>query len=130
MKMAEVVTGDVCGTLKACDDTLRTAIKQIEHEQERECVASLPSTLQAPFAELIVQRNIPEDLKRIVKASDDIVAYFKASEELIAENNQDFAEPYESLKQKVYAHADALPEVEYFLNHFQRGDAGTVSDLR
>ena len=91
-------------------------------------MASLPEEFQELFSDIIVQDNVSDDYKKIVKAADILVAYIKALDEL-AHQNHEFDHVEERLEKKLDQMKQDLPEVAYFLETFLAACSSTVDRL-
>lgn len=128
-EQSEIVTGDLCSKIKYASKALTKEIKVIEDVSERQCVASLPTQLQDALSGFIIQQNIPAEDKAFVKAADDLVALHKTREEVITAGNRDFKDAMDSLQNKVDTHAQNIPAVQWFVEHFSEGYAQTLDVL-
>ncbi|WP_371185881.1 5'-deoxynucleotidase [Thalassotalea maritima] len=125
---AETRYGDVVSPTKYANKQISQEFKKIEAIAEQECLATLPNELQDIFAELIVQNNVDEEYKAIVKAADILVAYIKATDEL-HHNNQEFKHVEEKLLTKLQPLKQNMPEVAYFIDIFIPACTATVDKL-
>jgi 5'-deoxynucleotidase len=126
---AEGVSGDISAPVKYSSPIIAKEIKAMEEQIERRCAASLPEPLQAIFASFIVQSEVEPEYKAIVKAADDLVAYFKCEEEVEKSKNVDFADAVVNLREKVDKHSGNMPCVKWFLNNFESGYVRTIDEL-
>ncbi|MFC3095794.1 5'-deoxynucleotidase [Alteromonas sediminis] len=126
---AEGVSGDLPSPIKYASPTITREIKQMEDEIERTCARSLPMFLQPVFDNYIIQKNVDADAKRIIKAADDIVAWFKCKEEVEKSGNIDFTDALINLEEKVNEHSSNLPCVQWFLDNFESGYTKTIDKL-
>lgn len=69
-----------------------------------------------------------QNIKKIVKAADILVAYIKAIDEL-HHNNHEFDHVEERLAKKLKKYQEQMPEVNYFLNTFIKACTDTVDKL-
>jgi 5'-deoxynucleotidase len=127
-EMAETFTSDVASPVKYASDDIAREFKIIEHAAEQKCVDSLPECLRDEFSDIIVQKNVDSEYKRIVKAADLLVALSKAKEEVDVANNNDFVDAKENLANKVADFYD-MPEVVYFIENFAEGYGITIDRL-
>lgn len=128
-EVAKTFTGYLNSPTKYASKAITNAIKDLEDETERMCVHTLPKELQEKMTGFIVQREISEEDKALIKAADDIVALSKAKEEVLHANNLDFSCAMKNLQEKVNKHANALPAVDWFLDNFTDGYAQTIDQL-
>jgi len=126
---AEGVSGDLPSPIKYASPTITREIKQMEDEIERTCAQSLPEFLQPVFNQFIIQKNVEPEYKQLVKAADDIVAWYKCKEEVEKSGNVDFTDALINLQEKVSSHSTTLPCVKWFLDNFESGYAKTIDRL-
>ena len=88
----------------------------------------MPEELQSLFSDIIVQDNVSEEYKAIVKAADIIVAYIKALDE-INHKNPEFDHVEQRLAIKISELKENMPEVEYFIDTFMAACLATVDKL-
>ncbi len=91
--------------------------KLIEHDAEKECLATLPVELRDDFKDLVIQTNVSSELKSIVKAADTLAAYIKANDELRF-HNEEFKHVKEGLEPILLDYCERMPEVQYFMERF------------
>lgn len=127
-EVSESKLQDLNSTTKYLNPEFTRQYKLIEHKAEEECVATLPACLQADFADLIIQDQVDEEQKAIVKAADTLSAYIKANDELRF-SNQEFSHVKERLEHVLADYCDHRPEVKYFIEHFVRLCWATVDQL-
>lgn len=126
---AEGVSSDLPSPVKYATPTITREIKRMEDEIERMCAKSLPEPLQGIFGSYIIQKDIEPRYKEIVKAADDIVAWFKCKEEVEKAKNVDFADALINLASKVEKHRVSMPCVNWFLDNFNEGYKKTIDQL-
>ena len=95
---------------------------------EQECLDSLPTKLHPLFKELLVQKDVDKEYKKLVKAADVISAYFKACDELKF-HNPEFVSVKNRLGSKVEGYKKDMPEVEIFMDLFEEGCLANIDDL-
>ena len=120
--------GDIVSPTKYANPEIAREFKKIEYLAEKECLDSLPEEFQEIFSDIIVQDNVEEEAKSIVKAADVIVAYVKALDEL-NHQNPEFEHVRERLDKKLTNLRKTMPEVEYFMNTFIQACSATVDKL-
>lgn len=120
--------GDCPTPIKYSSKSFTKAYKQLEHDAEEQCVASIPKHLQGTYRSLIVQAEVDEEYKKIVKMADVIAAYIKACEE-VHHNNPDFVRAKTKLGEKVESIRQEAPEAEYFINTFLDSCIITLDEL-
>ena len=126
---AEVITSDLQHPVKYATPAITKEIKALEHVVEVKCADSLPPPLKDLFSTFIIQKNIDDKSKLMVKAADDIVAFFKCKEEFKLLNNLDFEDSFDDLESKVYGHAKNLRCVDWFLLNFDAGHQFSIKQL-
>ncbi|MEW6990935.1 5'-deoxynucleotidase [Colwelliaceae bacterium 6441] len=125
---SETRYGDIVSPTKYANKQIAREFKKIESLAEKECLASLPDEFQELFTDIIVQDNVQEEYKKIVKAADVLVAYIKALDEL-NHHNHEFDHVEERLGAKLNTIKSEMPEVEYFVNTFLKACSSTVDKL-
>jgi len=125
---SETRYGDIVNPTKYANKAIAREFKKIELLAEQECLASLPDEFQEIFSDIIVQDNVSDEYKAIVKAADIIVAYIKALDE-IKHKNPEFDHVEERLAIRIKALKETMPEVEYFLETFMAACLATVDKL-
>lgn len=125
---SETRYGDIVSPTKYANKAIAREFKKIELLAEEECLASLPQELQALFSDIIVQDNVSQEYKAIVKAADIIVAYIKALDE-INHKNPEFDHIEKRLSIKIADLKVNMPEVEYFIETFMAACLATVDKL-
>jgi len=125
---SETRYGDIVSPTKYANAEIAREFKKIESLAEQECLASLPVEFQEIFTDIIVQNNVDNDYKKIVKAADVLVAYIKALDEL-NHHNHEFDHVEERLGKKLDSLKATMPEVKYFLSTFLSACSSTVDKL-
>lgn len=125
---SETRFGDIVSPTKYANPEIAREFKKIEYIAEKQCLESLPEEFQAIFSDIIVQDNVDEQYKKIVKAADILVAYIKALDELNHQNHE-FDHVKERLELKLASLKQQMPEVEYFLSVFLKSCSTTVDKL-
>lgn len=123
---SEVITGDMPSPIKYHSADITHAYKSIERRAERELLRLLPEGLQADYAPVMIEEQIPEEHRTIIKAADTISAYIKCQMELAA-NNAEFSKAADAIKARL--EAIDLPEVRYFMETFTPSYALTLDEL-
>lgn len=123
---SEVLTGDLPSPIKYHSRPLTEAYKAIEHQAERELHALLPNELQDAFAKVLIEANVPGEVKKLIKAADTLSAYLKCQAELEAGNRE-----FQQAAQQIRLRLDEfkLPEVGYFLEVFAPSYTLTLDEL-
>jgi len=125
---SETRYGDIVNPTKYANKAIAREFKKIELLAEQECLASLPDEFQEIFSDIIVQDNVSDEYKAIVKAADIIVAYIKALDE-IKHKNPEFDHVEQRLAIRIKTLKETMPEVEYFLETFMEACLATVDKL-
>ena len=126
---AEGVSSDVPSPIKYASTSLRDEFKRIENEIEEICSQSLPDFLGKRLRSYIVQSEVAPRHKEIIKAADDIVAWYKCREEVEKADNVDFIDALDNLSGKVEKHRKTMPCVNWFLDNFNAGFTKTIDKL-
>lgn len=122
----EILTGDLPTPIKYYSPEIRDAYKEVEAVSARKLLSLLPEELRPAYAPLL--REDPDsDLHRLVKAADKLSAYIKCVEELKA-GNHEFKQAAEQTRKSLAAMA--LPELDYFMEHFLPGFSLTLDELQ
>lgn len=125
---SETRFGDIVSPTKYANKEIAREFKKIEYLAEKQCLASLPDEFQDLFSDIIVQDNVNNDYKKIVKAADILVAYIKALDELNHQNHE-FDHVKERLEKKINQLRNEMPEVNYFMQTFLSACSNTVDKL-
>ena len=125
---SETRFGDIVSPTKYANPEIAREFKKIEYIAEKQCLQSLPEEFQAMFSDIIVQDNVDEQYKKIVKAADILVAYIKALDELNHQNHE-FDHVKERLELKLETIKQQMPEVGYFMDVFLQSCSATVDKL-
>ncbi|SEL05457.1 5'-deoxynucleotidase [Colwellia chukchiensis] len=125
---SETRFGDIVSPTKYANAEIAREFKKIEYLAEKQCLESLPTEFQALFTDIIVQDNVDQEYKQIVKAADILVAYIKALDELNHQNHE-FDHVKERLELKLNSLKQQMPEVEYFMSTFISACSATVDKL-
>ncbi len=123
---AEVITGDLPSPVKYHSAAIQQAYHSIERAAERELVTLLPDALQADFAAVMVEDNLPLLHRQLIKAADTIAAYLKCQAELKA-GNREFEKAAEDIKQRLGAYG--MAEVDFFMETFAPSYQLTLDEL-
>lgn len=123
---SEVITGDLPSPIKYHTREITKAYKAIERQAEQELLNLLPEDLREDYRAVIIEENIPEDQRVIIKAADTIAAYIKCRTE-VAAGNREFSKAEEAVKNRLNNYN--LPEVQYFIETFVGSYALTLDEL-
>ena len=121
----EIFTGDLPTPIKYYSPAIREAYHQVEDVAADKLLGMLPGELRGAYEPLL--READPEIRRIVKAADELSAYIKCLEELEAGNNEfgDAAgEILEALRRM------ELEEVTWFLEHFAEAFGLTLDGLQ
>lgn len=123
---AEVITGDLPSPVKYHTAAIQQAYHAIERAAEQELVALLPEPLRADYAALMIESNLADDLRQLLKAADTIAALLKCEAELKA-GNREFEKAADEIRQRLAGYA--LPEVDFFMQQFVPSYQLTLDEL-
>ena len=122
---SEVITGDLPTPIKHNNPIIKDEYHRLESIANQRLLATLPEDLREEYTPLIdADENTPE--WKIVKAADRISAYIKCVEERKA-GNREFIEAEMSTLAAI--RADALPEVQLFMEQFAPGFALSLDEI-
>lgn len=127
-EVSETKLQDVIHVTKYHNPAITKEFKAIEELTERECLKTLPAELQPIFSELLIQKNVDPEYKKIVKAADMISAYLKACDE-IKFLNPEFNAVKQRLEEKINKLRTELPEVEIFMEMFAERCLVNIEDM-
>ena len=124
---SEVLTGDLPTPIKYFNPKIKEAYQAIERVAEEKLVEMLPMALKNEYSKLLLQNDLDEDERNIVKYADLISAYIKCVEEVQASNNE-----FAVAKSKVGNMLKQInaPEVDYFFTHFVPSYGLTLDELQ
>ena len=122
---SEVITGDLPTPIKHNNPVIKDEYHRLESIANQRLLSTLPEDLREEYMPLIeADENTPE--WKIVKAADRISAYIKCVEERKA-GNREFVEAEMSTLAAI--RADALPEVQMFMEQFAPGFALSLDEI-
>lgn len=122
---SEVITGDLPTPIKHNNPVIKDEYHRLESIANQRLLSTLPEDLREEYMPLIeADENTPE--WKIVKAADRISAYVKCVEERKA-GNREFVEAEMSTLAAI--RADALPEVQMFMEQFAPGFALSLDEI-
>ena len=110
----EIITGDLPTPVKYHSGDLTAAYKEVERGAAEKLVSMLPVELQSAY-EPMISGKVGDGAERLVKAADRLSAYIKCIEERKAGNLEFLSAERQTLER---IRSMALPEAEYFLEHF------------
>lgn len=122
----EVITGDLPSPIKYHTPEITQAYKAIERQAEQELLNLLPDELQADYRDVLIEDQIAEEHRTIIKAADTIAAYIKCRTEVKA-GNQEFSKAEEAVKARL--EGLNMPEVTYFMDTFIDSYSLTLDEL-
>ena len=120
----EILTGDLPTPIKYNNPDIMAAYRQVESEAAQKLLGMLPEALRPAYAPLLAEPD-PE-LRPLVKAADKLSAYIKCIEERRAGNDEFFQAEAKTLDA---LRGYALPEVDWFLEHFIPAFELTLDEL-
>ncbi len=121
---SEIYTGDLPTPVKYHSPEIMQAYKQVEHTASDKLLRLLPDALRPAYIPLL--RDLPGDVKELVKAADKLSAYIKCMEELAAGNNE-FSQA--ARQTRAALEASPLPEVQYFMENCMPAFSLTLDEL-
>ncbi len=124
--VSETITGDLPTPIKYANQEIQTAYHALEAEACKRLEAMLPEELQTAYAPILAQPHCPE--QELVHIADKICAYIKCAEEVTA-GNHEFAVAYETLRETLEEY-QAIPEVNYFMQHFLPSFRLTLDEMK
>jgi 5'-deoxynucleotidase len=124
--VSEIITGDLPTPIKYHSTTISKAYKAIEAEAEAELLNQLPSSLRQSFTPFLIQSNLPDDVRFVIKSADLISAYLKCQFELDA-GNKEFKDAIREIEAKLRNLNSK--EVDYFMAHFVTSYQLTLDEL-
>lgn len=110
----EIITGDMPTPVKYHSGALTAAYKEVERGAAEKLVSMLPVELRCAY-EPLISGDVGEENEQLVKAADRLSAYIKCIEERKAGNLEFLSAERQTLER---IRSMALPEAEYFLEHF------------
>lgn len=127
-EVSETKLQDINHVTKYSSPALTEEFKKIEDLAEIECLNTLPEKLQPLFKELVIQKQVDKEYKKLVKAADILTAYFKACDELKF-HNPEFVSVKKRLSEKVDLYKEEMPEVGVFMELFEQNCLASLDDL-
>lgn len=122
----EVITGDMPSPIKYHSPEITKAYKTIERQAEVELLGLLPEGLKDDYEPFIIEENLPESHRTVIKSADTIAAYLKCQME-VAAGNAEFSQAASNIKERL-DNLD-LPEVRYFMDVFASSCSLTLDEL-
>ena len=121
----EILTGDLPTPIKYHSAAIRSAYDEVETVAVEKLLSALPDVLRPAYQSLLTAPQRPEEYE-LVKAADRLSAYIKCVEERKA-GNLEFSSAELGSRRKL--EALALPEVDYFLEHFMPAFEKNLDEL-
>jgi len=124
----EVLTGDMPSPVKYHSPEITRAYKAIEHQAQVELWQQLPQSLRDVYRPLLIDEAMPAAHHEIIKTADTLSALLKCRHEIRA-GNREFETALAEISLKAERLAESLPEVRYFLDHFEPAVDMTLDEL-
>ena len=122
----EAITGDMPTPVKYKSEEMRAVFGRVEEESRERLLSMLPEELKEDFRPLLSMEEEDPETYRYIKAADKLSAYFKCLGE--SENgNREFLSAKEQTRKTL--EESGLPEVTYFLAHFEEGYRKNLDEL-
>lgn len=121
---SEILTGDLPTPIKYNNPEIMAAYRQVEAAASEKLLGMLPPELRPAYEPLL--NEVDPEIRAIVKAADKLSAYIKCIEERRAGNDEFLLAEQKTLET---LRGYALPEVEYFLEHFIPAFDRTLDEL-
>lgn len=128
-EISEVRTQDISSIIKYSTPAFTKQFKKLELLAEQDCLKTLPGELRPYFKGLVVQDEVDEKYKAVVKAADILCAYIKVNDELRF-NNPEFHHVKDNLDPKLGNLIATQPEVKYFVDVFLDSCTASVDELQ
>ncbi|MFZ5699169.1 MAG: 5'-deoxynucleotidase [Pseudomonadota bacterium] len=125
---SEVLTGDMPSPVKYHSPEITRAYKAIEHQAQMELWQLLPESLRECYRPLLIDEAISPEFHEIIKTADVLSALLKCRHEIRA-GNREFETALADITRKAEKLAERLPEVRYFLDHFEPAFDLTLDEL-
>lgn len=122
----EVITGDMPTPVKYHSESMKAAYKGVERQAEQELLALVPEAMRSEFAQVLLEEQLPDVYRRLLKAADRLSALLKCRAELRA-GNQEFEHAEKEITRRLKENAQ--PEVDYFIEVFAPGYELTLDHL-
>lgn len=122
---SEILTGDLPTPIKYFSPQIRTAYRDVEAVANEKLLSLLPEELRPVYEPILYETD--GEIRTLVKAADKLSAYIKCVEEVKA-GNTEFREAAEQTRRTLEGFA--LPEVEFFLEHFMESFSLTLDELK
>ena len=123
--MREILTGDLPTPIKYHNAEIMSAYHAVEDLAVQKLLGMLPPELRETYADVLAEDK-DGDIYPLVKAADKLSAYIKCIEELKA-GNTEFRQA--AAQTAAAMDAMALPELDYFREHFLPSYSLTLDEL-
>ena len=120
----EILTGDMPTPIKYYNPGIREAYKAVEQVAEDKLLSMLPEDLRPAYEDAL--RPADPEIEQLVRAADKLSAHIKCIEELKA-GNTEFRQA--AAQTAAAMDAMALPELDYFREHFLLSYSLTLDEL-
>ena len=120
----EILTGDLPTPIKYYNPGIREAYKAVEQVAEDKLLSMLPEDLRPAYEDAL--RPADPEIEQLVRAADKLSAHIKCIEELKA-GNTEFRQA--AAQTAAAMDAMALPELDYFREHFLPSYSLTLDEL-
>jgi 5'-deoxynucleotidase len=124
--VSEVMTGDIPMPVKHHNPGILANMREMEALASAQLLEMLPQSMASTYAGIVTPSEQDRALLRYVKAADKLDAYLKCAAE-VAAGNREFAIAKRQTEQQV--RSLALPEVDFFLQHFAPSFEQTLDEL-
>ena len=121
---SEILTGDMPTPIKYYNPGIREANKAVEQVAEDKLLSMLPEDLRPAYEDAL--RPADPEIEQLVRAADKLSAHIKCIEELKA-GNTEFRQA--AAQTAAAMDAMALPELDYFREHFLPSYSLTLDEL-
>ncbi|MFT5717118.1 MAG: 5'-deoxynucleotidase [Oleiphilaceae bacterium] len=123
---SEVITGDMPTPVKYHSEAMKKAYQGIERKAQHELLTLLPEAMQADFASVLIEDELPEIYQTLLKAADRLSALLKCRAELRAGNKE-----FEQAEKDIFIRLTQMncAEVDYFLSVFAPGYEMSLDNL-
>lgn len=112
---SEIITGDMPTPVKYSNPAITGEYKKLEKRATEQLLSMLPAGHREIIEPIMLESELSERERQIVKAADILCALIKCNEELRF-GNSEFESALSSVEEK--AGAIKLPEAEYFIKHY------------
>ena len=123
---SEVLTGDLPGPIKYFNPRIAEAYKDVEAAAAQKLLSMLPEPMQQDYSALLDDKQVPADIRRLVKAADVLSAYIKCIHE-VDSNNHEFLVAKQRVEGMLASYD--MPEVQFFMEQFLPSYRLTLDEL-